>query len=449
MHDTQATPGSLASRSAGPWTLLAIMAVLLAVSFALRLGTRILSIDLTFDETYIIKPIDDILTEGWSMRTAVDFEETKGPTLIWSYALLGELFGTSLNQLRLISVLMFCASLWPFLRIARRCGLHGAGLWAAAGMYALLPYNLVLAQLLMSEPLFMLNTLLLLLSFMWGFGGSRDTERRVLGPVLFGVLLSLALHNRVHAVAFAGAACLIAAERDGRRSWPWWLACVVAGISRIPLWLRWGGLVSPMHQSMHSLGFSLDSLTYLGAALVPWTGLLLWQALADPAARRRTWMIAVGALVGFAIALVAPVNFTHALPFQDTSILRYLGMLGSAVRWIGDTETQRLVMIGLTTFGMASLGALATLSWRDPVADPRGVANRLVFWSLCCGWGLYALTSAFVFDRYLLPWAALLPIVWVLHLPRWLLCMQALLFIAIDGWLIRQWLMTATEGVLA
>jgi len=71
------------------------------------------------------------------------------------------------------------------------------------------------------------------------------------------VLLAILLHNRIHAVAFAGAICLTAFGRDRLRSWPWWLACVLAGICRLPLWMRWGGLVSPEYQSMHGLGLGL------------------------------------------------------------------------------------------------------------------------------------------------------------------------------------------------
>jgi hypothetical protein len=38
---------------------------------------------------------------------------------------------------------------------------------------------------------------------------------------------------------------------------------------------------------------------------------------------------------------------------------------------------------------------------------------------------MYTLTRAMVFDRYLLPWAVLLPIAWTVALPRKLLLVQA------------------------
>jgi hypothetical protein len=47
---------------------------------------------------------------------------------------------------------------------------------------------------------------------------------------------------------------------------------------------------------------------------------------------------------------------------------------------------------------------------------------------------MYALTRAMVFDRYLLPWAVLLPIAWTAALPRKLLFAQALILAVIFGW---------------
>ncbi|MHC4220671.1 MAG: hypothetical protein ACYSU7_19715 [Planctomycetota bacterium] len=44
---------------------------------------------------------------------------------------------------------------------------------------------------------------------------------------------------------------------------------------------------------------------------------------------------------------------------------------------------------------------------------------------------MYTLTRAMVFDRYLLPWAVLFPIMWVAALPRPLLVVQTLILAAI------------------
>jgi hypothetical protein len=69
------------------------MAMVLLVAIGLRFGTNILKQGFVFDEQYITAPIDDIIQQGWSIQTAVDFKETKGPGLIWPYAAVGNIIG--------------------------------------------------------------------------------------------------------------------------------------------------------------------------------------------------------------------------------------------------------------------------------------------------------------------------------------------------------------------
>ena len=89
-----------------PWMLGAFLLVLVT-AIALRHATNVLDKNAVFDERYIRLPIDDLLARGWSVETAIDFTETKGPTLIWAYALGGALVGPELNGLRLVSVVFF------------------------------------------------------------------------------------------------------------------------------------------------------------------------------------------------------------------------------------------------------------------------------------------------------------------------------------------------------
>ena len=78
--------------------------------FAIRVGTSILNKDVVFYEQYITVPIFNLIEEGWSVETAIDYEETKGPALIWTYASIGQIFGGSLNDLRLVSLIASVAS---------------------------------------------------------------------------------------------------------------------------------------------------------------------------------------------------------------------------------------------------------------------------------------------------------------------------------------------------
>ncbi len=420
--------------NARPWIAGAFLLVLVA-GIALRHATNVLDKGAVFDEQHIRRPIDDLLARGWSVETAIDFTETKGPTLVWVYALGGRLAGGDLNDLRLVSVFFFVTGVVPLLLICRGCGLSGPALPLVAAFYVLLPGTAALGQLVMSEPSFIWWSLWLLWAFVWGFGHSAETQRSVAGPVLVGVLLSILLHLRVHAVAFAAAMVLVAYERDRWRSWPWWAACAVAGLSRVPLIFRWGGLVSPEYQGAHSLGVNPASVTYLAAALVPMTAVLLWPGLLDRRVAARRWMIVAGAGMGLGLAVVAQPSFSETLTILDMQVKRYLGLVVLSLRRITDAPWLLAVLLGvLAVTGAAGIGALRSIGWGRGVSDRTGVVMRLQFWTLVTGCGLYGLTSGVVYDRYLVSWAVLMPIVWVVSLPRRALGLQGVLLFTLLAW---------------
>jgi hypothetical protein len=408
----------------------AAFAVVLIVSLGLRLGTNISRLGAQWDEQYIRVPIEDLINKGWSVKTAIDFKESKGPAFIWPYALLGEITGSQLNDLRLITVMFFVAGIVPLILICRRCGVSHWALPLIALLYVLIPQNAVLGQLVMSEPSFVFGGLWLLWAFLWGFGETSRQEKRVWGPIVFGVLLAILLHNRIHAVAFAGAAALVAFERDRFRSWPWWLACALAGLMRVPLWMRWGGLVSPEYAELHSLGFRVDSLTYLAAALAPYTAVLLWPVFMQVQFKKFRWMCFAGAALGLALVIVAPVHLdrTLLLEIEGESGPRpvYQGMAATLCRAVPATYGPSMAISAMTVIGLASLGALAAISLSQSVTQQLGQSFRLQFWTLLCGWCMYMMTSGYLFDRFIMAWAILMPIVWLKALPRWLIILQAI-----------------------
>jgi hypothetical protein len=421
--------------------MIGALLLVLAVAVVLRYGTNVLDKGPVFDEGYVLPPIGNLLTKGWSIETAIDFTETKGPAFVWSYALAGAVLGPDLNDLRLVSVVFFVVGVVPLLLICRTCAqagtaaanrLRGPGLLVVGGLYALLPHNAVLGQLLMSEPSFVFGSLWLMWAFVWGFGTSRADQHSLVGPLIFAVIFAVLLHHRVHAAAFGAAAALTALHRDRWRSWPWWLACAAAGLARVPLWIRWGGLVAPEYQSTHGLGFNPDSLTYLAAAVVPLAALLLWPGINGEHARSRRPLIWAGAGVGLALVVVAMPALSDTLPFGSQKIPRFLGVIATTLRTVTDTVAlQALLLGGLAVLGGASMGAVAAIGFEFGPGDRLGVVWRLVLWTLVAGACLYALTRAPVFDRYLLPWAVLLPIAWTVVLPRKLLAVQALILLVI------------------
>ena len=67
-------------------------------------------------------------------------------------------------------------------------------------------------------------------------------------------------------------------------------------------------------------------------------------------------------------------------------------------------------------------------------------AGAITFWALTFGWLLYAVTRGFVFDRFLLTWAFLLPIMYVRALPKWILVGQYIFLAGIAAYLTASWL---------
>ena len=428
-------------RSSNVWALIA-MGCILAVFLGLRFGTGVLESSERWDEQYITVPMFDLMQQGWSVETAIDFQETKGPALIWPYALLGQVMGGSLNDLRLVSGLFFVLSVVPLLLLANRIGARGGTLLVSVFGFILLPYEIVFGQLVMGEASFMFGALWLLLITLWGFGDDGNKPHRLAGPILYCIVLSVLLHSRIHAVAWAGAICLVALQRDGIKSWPWWVASLVAGLLRIPLWIRWGGLVSPEYANLHGLGFRLEPVVYLGAALLPLTGAFLIVWLIRRRDCRFGMLCPLGAVFGLVMSLIAMPDLTIPETL-DLSVMhdRYQGIAATMATGIGGAGIMRSVLLGVACMaGFASLGAFGSLAFSPQRSAALGQIARVQFWVLCIGIGLYTLTRGFVFDRFLIVWAVGLPVLWARLLPRWLLVIQLLALLAIAIKMVMTWL---------
>ncbi len=95
---------------------------------------------------------------------------------------------------------------------------------------------------------------------------------------------------------------------------------------------------------------------------------------------------------------------------------------------------QAPALVLLSALGLGATGALAMLSFDRSTREAIGLVHRLQLWTLLGGWAMYALTRSVVYDRYLLPWIVLLPIVWVWSLPRRAQVIQAVGLVAIQAW---------------
>ena len=352
--------------------------------------------------------------------------------------------GAELWTLRLLSLLLFALAGALLVQWASRCGVRGPRLLAVAVGYLVLPYNAVLGQLVMSEAAFILGCVGLAMIFATAHRSEDPRIGRVLGPIAFGLLTAVLLHLRIHVVAFAAAACLLSWRRDRRRSWPWWAACVVAGLARIPLMIRWGGLVSPAYQDAHGLGFSPEALTYLAAAFIPLLGIYLWPVLTEQRLRGGRRLVWIGAGVGLALGVLATPSLSQELPLERIVPKRFLGITGTAVRMATGSETvQGALLAGLAALGLGSMGAFGAVLEERGRADMTASVARLTLLTLVSGWAMYGLTRSCVFDRYLLPWAALMPIVWAATLRPRLLVVQLAGLTAIAAWQVGRWLVGA------
>jgi hypothetical protein len=420
-------------------SIFAAIFLVAVVLFGLRWSTDILSKGPVFDERFITVPIYNLMNDGWSVETAIDFQETKGPALIWPYAFLGELLGGTLNDLRLISVWCSIIAMGILSWIAVRSSLYRANLPLIAIGWLLLPYNLVFSEIVMGEVSFLLLSLLAVATFLWGLEERAGTSRRFIAPILYCIAIAVALHSRIHVVALAGGVCFTAFALQGTRSWPWWVASVIAGLLRIPLWSRWGGLVSPEYQALHGLGFRLESLSYLAAAMVPFVGVFAiegWRV-----AKSKIFMM-TACIVGVLLVLFAMpnLNVPDVIDYSNSNE-RFQGIASTIASTLSpQVGIQKIVLALLAGLGLAGLAGL----WhcRDRVK----VLGSITFWSFTFGWLLYALTRGFVFDRFLLTWAFLLPIVWVRVLPTWLLAIQYSFLVFIAAWLTSTWLLSMPLG---
>jgi len=186
---------------------------------------------------------------------------------------------------------------------------------------------------------------------------------------------------------------------------------------RIPLWIRWGGLVSPDYQSLHGLGFRIESVAYLAAALFPFVGIFILDKVRD--AKNIFWMC-VAFCVGFALVMIAQPDLTvpsvidYASPNE-----RFQGIVATAVKLISSDILMQ--QFALALFAGLGLAGLSSLIYNNQKSSR---ISAIAAWSLLLGWGLYAFTRGFVFDRFILTWAFLLPFVYVNTLTKRYLFIQ-------------------------
>lgn len=415
-------------------------AILVAIMLlGLRWTTSIQEKGPVFDEQYITIPINNLIEDGWSVETAIDFQETKGPAMIWPYAVIGDWFGGTLLDLRLVSVWFSILAFGVLVWIAVRCKLHKGVLVLVATGWLLLPYNIVFSEIVMGESSFLFLSLLCVAIFIWNFKDGTESPNSTIAPLLYCVTLAIALHSRIHVVALAGGICIAAWSLQGRKSWPWWLASIVAGVLRIPLWQRWGGLVSSDYQSLHGLGFRFESLSYLAAALLPFVGVFAVEAWRIGKGRAS---LIVSFCVGFSLCMIAmpDLSIPQLIDFTNEND-RFQGIAATLTKAISDHPTgQQVVLSILSGLGLAGLAGL--WNCRENTDSTIGlVVHDVCYWSLTLGWLLYALTRGFVFDRFILIWAFLLPIVWIRILPKKLLIAQYMLLTVIAVRLVVLWLM--------
>lgn len=406
------------------WRATALASLILLVIVALALRTGVLP--LQWDEKYVVPIIERIFRMEWHVRSLVDYDDTKGPIFFWLYAAFGEFLGHNLMVLRWLSLIvtaLWTASLTGLLDVKER----GTGRLVMVALLALtLPYALVMSQLVMSEPSFLLGCVVMALVASQSLSSEEEHTRLVHGPIWFGVLFAVMMHHRIHVIALAAAIVLLAFMRDRWKSWPWFVAGLIAGLSRIPLWVHWGGLVGPSFQHRYAIGLRLDSLVYLSAALLPTIGLTLVAALIHRRELGRKGLGAIVILGGFGAGLV-----TFALPAvsSDPQVLNFAGPMATLLRPIADSPMLLSgVFAALCALGVMSMAAMVGLMWQQTRESSPLVrcGSQLACLTIIFGWLLSAAAGGDVYDRYLLAFTFLWPVLCVRIFPRPLVVVQVL-----------------------
>ena len=384
--------------------------------------------ELTFDERFML-PVVEQLADRWPEPSVLwDFEDTKGPAFFVPAAILFDA-GVGLEGLRLINLMLAICS-------AGLVGMLMKKSWqtaAAAGvLLAVLPYHTVLSHLFMSEPSFVLGSIILGILATTGPKGEPGFWR----PLAFGLGLTILLHQRAHAVVPAAAAVLVAFQRDGSSAWRYGLAGLAAGILRLPLYVEWGGLVSPEYASRYGLGFSPEAVVYLLGALAP----LVWIGVPLGWSRKPRVMAWVG-IVALAMALVAGPELSSpdgGLRPDGTSPLRFQGLLATAVLKLPLSIQSFAVPLAVAVGTMGLTGLYLQLP--KPGPNENDGFPRYGWYLLAFGCLLYLGTRGAVYDRYLLCFGCGLPILLVRHTPGWAIGAQGGLWLLLTFWSASQWL---------
>ena len=174
--------------------------------------------DLTFDERFML-PVVEQLADLWPDPAVLwEFEDTKGPAFFVPAAILFNA-GIGLEGLRLINLLVaICSAGLVGMLVTTRW--HSAVLGGV--LLTLLPYHTVLSHLFMSEPSFVLGSIILGLLATTGPKGEPGVWR----PLAFGLVLTILLHHRA---ARRGSGC----SRGPRCASTGWLSSLAVRTCRV------------------------------------------------------------------------------------------------------------------------------------------------------------------------------------------------------------------------
>ena len=383
----------------------------------------------TFDEQFMM-PVVEQLADRWpALSVFWDFEDTKGPAFLVPAAILFDA-GIGLNGLRFINLLVAVCSAGLMGMLVKK-NWHTAAL--AGVLLAVLPYHTVLSHLFMSEPSFVLGSIILGILATTGPKG----EPGVLRPLAFGLGLTILLHHRAHAVVPAAAAVLVAFQRDGSPAWRYGLAAFAACMLRLPLYFEWGGLVSPEYASRYGLGFSPEAVVYLLGALAP----LVWFGIPLGWSKQPRLLVWVG-LLAIVIAVVAGPDLSSTdggVRPDGTFPLRFQGLFAAALLKlpIGTQALALPLVVGVGAMGLTGL----YLQLPKVGLDEHDGFSRYGWYLLAFGCLLYVATRGAVYDRYLLCFGCGLPILLVRHAPGWAVAVQGCFWMLLTLWSASNWLL--------
>jgi 4-amino-4-deoxy-L-arabinose transferase-like glycosyltransferase len=206
-----------------------------------------------YDEGWFLSTLQLLRDEGFSVAFIRKFPGAPGPTFTFVYAAVESAFGLALPWLRLVSFALLCIAILLMYQLLRALRLRLPGIssaqsaWLTAGMLVALPTTAVSAGMTLTE----MPALCCVMLCLWSIKRAEEaTPYSAYWSLLAGAALGLAVLGRQnYLILLPSLALLLHWPVQVIRARDLAIVCLIAAALFAPVFLIWGGLVSPSSAS--------------------------------------------------------------------------------------------------------------------------------------------------------------------------------------------------------